>query len=113
MKKLHVIYNHSIFDEPYKQSEVKKTEKAINDLLGEVKMILSFTGVAAPNPFVYDMDLITVEHSFDMSTDDKGALASILNKGVTKLKRADPIDVVITFRKISEDDLYYFENGKN
>lgn len=113
MKKLHVIYNHNIFDEPYKQSEVKKTGKAISNMIGEVEVLMSFTSKTNPNPFVCDSDLIIVEHSFDMTADDKKALASILNQGVAKLKSAEPLDVIVTFRKISEDDLYYFESGKN
>ena len=106
MKKLHVIYNHNIFDEPYKQSEVKKTEKNISDLLGDLKIFISLGSNSNPNPFAPDADLITVEHTFDMTAEEKKALALILNTGVTKLKSAEPSDVIVSFKRISADDLY-------
>lgn len=113
MKKLHVIYNHNIFDEPYKQTCVKKTEKEIKGKYGDdVQIYLSRTSMSSLNPFSAESDLIIVEHTFDMTAEDKKYLAKILNTGVTKLKSVDPVDVLVSFRKIQEDDLWFFENGK-
>ena len=112
MKKLKVIYNHNIFDEPYKQTCVKKTEKEIKKKYGEdVQIYLSHTSLASVNPFLSDSDLIIAEHTFDMSAEGKESLAKILNASVTKLKSATPVDVIVSFRKIQEDDLWFFENG--
>ena len=112
MKKLNVIYNHNIFEEPYNQVEVKKTASRITEQFGEVELFVTHTNFASPNPFFYDLDLIMVEHTFEMTSEEKKALASILNLSVTKLKRCEPIDVVVSFRKIEEDDLYFFEAKK-
>ena len=112
MKRLHIIYNHDIFDTPYKQTEVKKTDKAIASVIGEAQVLLSFSCLAAPNHFREDADLILVEHTFDLTAEMKKALATVLNQGVTKLKSATPTDVIVSFRKISDDDLYYFEAEK-
>ena len=110
MKKLNVMYNHNIFDEPYKQSEVRKTEGKIKALLGDdVQVIVTHTSFSAPNSFFPDSDLIIAEHTFTMASEEKRALATILNESVTRLKKCEPTDVVVSFRKIEEDDLYLFE----
>ncbi len=110
MKKLNVIYNHNIYEQPYKQSEVKKVDSEIKNKFGQdVQIFISHSSLKAPNPFFYDCDLIIAEHTFDMTKDDKKALADILKSGVTKVKTANPIDVVISFRKISDDDIWFFE----
>ena len=112
MKKLNVIYNHNIFDEPYKQTCVRKTEKEIKGKYGDdVEIYVTHTCLSSLNPFLPDSDLIIAEHTFDMSAEDKESLAKILNAGVTKLKSATPVDVIVSFRKIQEDDLWFFENG--
>ena len=114
MKKVNVIYNHNIFEEPYNQKEVRKTEKEIKERFGnDVEVIVTHTSFDSPNPFFYDSDYIIVEHSFDLTKEDKKDLANIINTSVTKLKSFDPIDVVVSLRKIDEDDLYVFDNGIN
>lgn len=110
MRKLNVIYNHNIFEEPYKQSEVKKTEGKIKEQFGnDLQLIVTHSSFSALNPFYYDSDLIIAEHSFVMTSAEKQVLANILNESVTKLKKYDKIPVVVSFRKIEEDDLYLFE----
>lgn len=112
MKKINVIYNHNIFDAPYKQSVAKKTEGEIKNLFGDdLQVCVTHTSHESPNPFDFDSDLIIAEHSFDMTSEEKAAFAAVLNKSVTKLKSAEPIDVVVSLRRISEDDLYVFEAG--
>ena len=112
MKKLHIIYNHNIFDEPYKQTCVKKTEKEIKGKYGDdVQIYLSRTNMSSLNSFSTESDLIVAEHTFDMTAEDKKCLAKILNAGVTKLKSVTPVDVLVSFRKIQEDDLCFFKNG--
>ena len=49
-----------------------------------------------------------VEHSFDMTSEEKKDLATIINKSVTKLKSYETITVVVSLKKINEDDLYVF-----
>ena len=113
MKKLNVIYNHNIFDEPYKQSEVKKTDAKITELFGaDLELHVAHTSFVGPNFLFNDSDLILVEHTFDLTSEEKKNLASLLNAGVTKLKKYEPTDVIVSFRKIEEDDLYYFEAKK-
>lgn len=109
MKKLNVIYNHYIFDEPYKQSEVKMTEKRIHELLGEVEIYITFTSADAPSFFKETGDLIIAEHSFAMTGEEKRALADVLRGSVTRLKKYGQADVAVSFRRIEEDDLYFFE----
>ena len=110
MKKFNVIYNHNIFDAPYNQREVRNTEKFLKERFGEdVEIIISKTSFQSPNPFYYDADFIMVEHTFDLTTEEKKDLANIIKKGVTKLKSSEPIDVIVSLRKISDDDLYFFE----
>ena len=110
MKKFNLNYNHNIFEEPYNQKEVRKTAKLIEDRFGkDVRIIVTHTRFSAPNPFFDDADFIMVEHSFDLTSEDKKDLANIMNKSVTKLKSYEPIDVVVSFRKINEDDLYVFD----
>ncbi len=112
MKKINVIYNHNIFEEPYNQKEVRKTENSIKQKFGkDLQVIVTHTAFNSPNPFFEDADFIKVEHSFDLTSEDKKELANIINKSVTKLKSYEPIDVVVSFRKINEDDLYVFANG--
>ena len=113
MKKLNVIYNHNIFDSPYKQSEVRKTDKEIKSVLGDdVIIYVTHTCLSDTNPFFPDSDLIMVEHTFEMNSAVKKSLAFVLNKSVTKIKKEKPIDVIVSFIKINDDDLYYFENGE-
>jgi len=116
MKKLNIIYNHNIFESPYKQTEVKKTGNAIKEKFGnDIEIFVSCASNHSPNPFFDDTDLIIVEHSFVMSGEEKSTMALILNKGVTKVKNTDPherLDVLVTFRKIEEDDIYYFPKGE-
>ena len=114
MKKVNVIYNHNIFEEPYNQKEVRKTEGLIKQKFGnDIEVIVTHTNFNSPNPFFEDVDFIMVEHSFDLTSEDKKELANIINKSVTKLKSYDPINVVVSLRKINEDDLYVFDNGIN
>lgn len=114
MKKLNIIYNHKIFELPYKQSEVRKTESAIRNKFGkDIQILVTHTGFLSPNQFFYDPDFIVVEHSFEIESKNKKELAEIINKSVTKLKGHEPIDVVVSFRKINEDDLFLFEGGKS
>lgn len=114
MKKINAIYNHNIFEQPYNQKEVRKTAKLIEERFGkDVQIIVTHTSFSSPNPFFDDADFIMVEHSFDLTSEDKKDLANIMNKSVTKLKSFDPIDVVVSLRKIDEDDLYVFDNGIN
>ena len=113
MKKLNVIYNHNIFDSPYKQSEVKKTQKELTSKFGDdLVVFVTHSSFASPYPFAPDSDLIIAEHTFEMTSAEKEALAKILNASVTKLKSSEPLDVVVSFRKIEEDDLWFFEGGK-
>ena len=110
MKKINAIYNHNIFEQPYNQKEVRKTAKSIKERFGEeVQIIVTHTNFSSPNPFFYDSDYIMVEYTFELTSEDKKDLANIINKSVTKIKSSEPIDVVISFRKINEDDLYVFE----
>ena len=114
MKKINVIYNHNIFEAPYNQREVRKTESEIKNKFGnDVEILVTHTNFSSPNPFYYDSDFIMIEHSFDMTAENKKGLACIINKSVTKIKTFEPIDVVISFRKINEDDLFLFEGGKS
>ncbi len=110
MKKINVVYNHNIFEHPYNQKEVRKTDKSIKERFGEeIDIIVTHTGFQAPNDFFYDSDYVIVEHTFELSGHDKKDLANIINKSVTKIKSVEPIDVVVSFRKINEDDLYVFD----
>ena len=110
MKKLNIIYNHNIFDGPYKQSEVRKTENAIKSQFGDdVQIVVTHSNFHSPNSFVRDDELIKAEHSFDMTEEEKKSLALTLCKSVTRLKSCDPVVVVVSFRKIEEDDLWVFE----
>lgn len=112
MKKLNVVYNHNIFDAPYNQRAVRKTEQEIKNRFGDdVQIIVTHTSFSEPNCFLEDSDFIMVEHAFEMTAQDKKELASIINKSVTKVKSSQPIDVVVSFRKIEDDDLYLFEGG--
>ena len=115
MKKLHLIFNHNIFDSPYKQSSVNKMDKEILSLFKEddVDLFLSLTSTQSPNQFTYDADLIIVEHSFNLSAEQKHDIAAIINKSLAKLKSADPIDVLVSFRKTDENDLFFFKDGKD
>lgn len=109
MKRLNLIYNHNIFDAPYKQTAVKGTQKKIVALLGEdIEILVTQASFQSPNPFFGEPDLIWVEHTFAMRSEEKSALASILREGLSKRKTADEVDVVVSFRKIEEDDLYHF-----
>ncbi len=109
MKKLNLIYNHNIFDAPYKQKAVKGTEKKIFELLGEdIEILVTQSSFQSPNPFFGDADLIWVEHTFAMDSEQKSALASVLREGLSKRKATDEVDIVVSFRKIEEDDLYHF-----
>ena len=113
MKRLNVIYNHNIFDQPYKQSEVRKTEKLLKSRFGEdLEVFCTHTNLSGPNDFIPDSELIIAEHTFELTSEDKTAMAAILNNSVTKIKSATPIDVLISFRKIADDDLYFFPQGK-
>ena len=110
MKKFNVVYNHNIFEQPYNQNAVRKTEKLIKERFGEeVEVIVTHTSFSSPNPFFYDCDYIMVEYTFELTSNDKKDLAEIINKSVTKIKSSEPIDVVVSFRKIREDDLYFFD----
>ncbi len=109
MKTINVIFNHNIFDAPYNQNEVKKIEKTILDALGnDVNLLYSFSSNSHPNPFIYDLDFVCIEHSIPLTLGEKKTLAEIIKKGLTKLKSESPIDAIITFRKIENDDLFYF-----
>ena len=111
MKKLNIIYNHNIFEEPYNQKEVRKTEKSIKERFGDdIEIIVTHFSFHAPNQFFVDSDFIMVEHSFDLTSEDKKDLANIINKSVVKLKSYEPIDVIVSLRKINEDDLFVFNN---
>ena len=113
MKKINVIYNHNIFEAPYNQREVRKTESELKEKFGrDIQIFVTHTCFLAPNQFFYDSDFIMVEHSFEIDSKDKKELAGIINRSVTKLKAYEPIDVVVSFRKINEDDLFLFEGGK-
>lgn len=110
MKKINLIYNHNVFDEPYNQNEVKKVEKQIKSQFGnDVEVFIGLTSCSSPNPFVYDMDLIIAEHTFALASEEKSILATILKNSVKKLKSCEPIDVVVSLRKIEEDDLWFFK----
>lgn len=110
MRKLNVIYNHNIFEAPYNQKEVRKTERIIKEKFGQDLLVITTrTSNNGPNVFFPDHDLIIAEHTFPMTADDKKALAEILFNSVKKLKSYEPIDVVVSFRKIEEDDLYLFD----
>ena len=63
----------------------------------------------SPNPFFGEGDLIWVEHTFAMCAEEKRALATVLREGVRKRKATDEVAVVVSFREIKEDDLYFFE----
>lgn len=91
----------------------RTTTKTLKEFGKDVQIIVTHTGFSSPNPFFDDADFIMVEHSFDLTSEDKKDLANIMNKSVTKLKSFDPIDVVVSLRKIDEDDLYVFDNGIN
>ena len=114
MKKLHLIFNHNIFDAPYKRSAVNKMDKEIFSLFKEddIDLCLSLTSRQSPNPFAYDSDLIIVEHSFDLSPERKRDFANLINKSVVKLKSKTPINVIVSFRKIDENDLFFFKDGQ-
>ena len=61
MKKINIVYNHNIFDHPYNQNEVRKTEKLIKERFGEdIELIISRTSFSSPNPFFYDCDYVVV-----------------------------------------------------
>lgn len=110
MKKLNIIYNHNIFDRPYKLSELKNAEKEIKSLIGnDIQIVLTHSNFHSPNSFIQDDELIKAEHSFDMNEEEKKSLALILLKSVTRLKSCDPVVVVVSFRKIEQDDLWVFE----
>ena len=110
MRKLNVIYNHNIFEEPYNQKEVRKTDGKIKEKFGQDLLVLTTrTSNGRPSDFFPDHDLIIAEHTFPMTADEKKALAEILFNSVKKLKSYEPIDVLVSFRKIEEDDLYLFE----
>lgn len=109
MKRLNVIYNHNIFDEPYKQSEVKAAAGKITALIGEdSEIVVTHTSAASPSPFREVGDLIIAEHTFAMTGEEKAALAAVLRDSVTRLKKYGAADVVVSFRKIECDDLYVF-----
>ena len=79
MKKLNVIYNHNIFDEPYKQTEVKKTESRIKEKFGDnVQIFVTHSSLESPNQFIGDSDLIIAEHTFELASEEKKELATIL-----------------------------------
>ena len=91
-----------------------KNDSEIKHLLGsDVEVFVTHTCLEGPNSFRCDSDLIMAEHSFDLTSVQKKALASILNKSVTKLKSAEQIDVVVSLKKIADDGLYFFEAGKD
>lgn len=114
MKRINVIYNHNIFEAPYNQKEVRKTDKIIKQRFGEdVQIIVTHTAFNTPNPFFEDSDFVMVEHTFDLTSEDKKDLANIINNSVTKLKSYEAIDVIVSFRKIDEDDLYVFNVDEN
>ena len=109
MKRLNLIYNHYIFDEPYKQSEVKAAAGKISALIGEdAEIVITHTSPATPSAFREVGDFIIAEHTFAMTGEEKAALAAVLRDSVTRLKRCGKADVVISFRKIEDDDLYVF-----
>ena len=106
MKKLNLVYNHNIFDESWRQSEVKKLEQEIKNLLGDdVQISVTSANLKSPNSYDDESNLIRAEHSFDISVEDMKALSVLLVPGVLKIKAVDPMSMVVSFKKLEEDNL--------
>lgn len=106
MKKLKLVYNHDIFDESCQQSEVKKLEQEIKNLLGDdVQISVTSANLKSPNSYDDKSNLIRAEHSFDISVEDMKALSVLLVPGVLKIKAVDPMSMVVSFKKLEEDNL--------
>ena len=106
MKKLNLVYNHNIFDESWRQSEVKKLEQEIKNLLGDdVQISVTSANLKSPNSYDDESNLIRAEHSFDISVEDMKALSVLLVPGVLKIKAVDPLSMAVSFRKLEKGNL--------
>lgn len=100
--------NHTIREDPYKKTYVAKAFKALVKQPDEDTYIFIATGSGNVNDFDYyfNPELIVVEHTQQLSAEQKG-VAEILLDLVDK-KQTEPIDVLIEFTQKDADDFVLY-----
>ena len=81
-------------------------KKEIKNLLGDdVQISVTSANLKSPNSYDDESNLIRAEHSFDISVEDMKALSVLLVPGVLKIKAVDSMSMVVSFKKLEEDNL--------
>ena len=100
--------NHTIREDPYKITYVQRAFKALVKQPDEDRYIFIATGSGNVNDFdhYFNPELIVVEHTQQLSSEQKG-VAEILLDLVDK-KQTEPIDVLIEFTQKDADDFVLY-----
>ena len=101
--------NHTIREDPYKITYVQRAFKALVKQPDEDTYIFVTTGRHYVGVFVdyFNPELIVVEHTQQLSAEQKGKVAEILLDLVDK-KQTEPIDVLIEFTQKDADDFVLY-----
>lgn len=114
-----IIFNHDMFDDPYKQSAVKKGFKELEDFLIyiEERVFYSFSPRRRSSFFGDDMedDYVIVQHTYDLSYSEKQTIAELIRDILTVKKTAYKNEVpetLIVFEKKDTEDCFYFNSSR-
>jgi len=111
-----VIFNHNIFDDPYKQSSVKKGLERLENVCNDLNehLFTSFSNVNRCDFFSKDLtdEYITVHYSCELTDAQKAEIADSIKEALTlkktKYNENELPEIFIVFSQVLSSNCFCF-----